>query len=129
VGKYDLASNIRDLTGWSLREAEMALDAVVASIAIWHQAIVRDIQEGTKAEIALRGFGTFIVTFGISYRPGNGNRTRRRQGLAPVPKLEVDFIPATELAAMTKNINRQIKQECDADFEKNVQKGEVPQLL
>ena len=127
LGKRELALNIRDITGWSQREAESALEGVTAAIEIWMYAMVRDLPEGAKAEISINGFGSFVVSYGISFRPGSGNRSRRRLGLSPVPRLEVTYIPQRELKEKIKGINLQARMECDNLIENKDQEGENPQ--
>ena len=127
LGKRELALNIRDITGWSQREAESALEGVTAAIEIWLEAMVRTLPEGTKGEISINGFGALVVSYGISFWPGSGNRTRRRLGLAPVPKMEVNFFPAKELTEKIKEINRQAKIGADSLSECKVQEGQNSQ--
>lgn len=127
LGKRELALNIRDITGWTQREAESALEGVTAAVEIWLEAMIQTLPEGAKSELSVRGFGTFVASYGISFRPGSGNRSRRRLGLSPVPQLEITYIPPIGLAAKIKGINRHAKMECDSLIESNDREGRNPQ--
>lgn len=127
LGRRELAENIRDITGWTQNESQTAIEAVTLAIEIWLEAMIRDLPEGAKAEISITGFGSFVVSYGISFRPGSGNRSRRSLGLPPVPKMEVDFHPSRGLTEQIKEINRQAKMEADSLIERKVQEGQESQ--
>jgi nucleoid DNA-binding protein len=127
LGRRELAEQIRDITGWTQNESQTAIEAVTLAVQIWLEAMIQTLPENAKAEISITGFGSFVVSNGISFRPGSGNRTRRRLGLPPVPKMEVNFLPSKGLTEQLKEINRQSKIAADSIIEGKVQEGRNPQ--
>ncbi len=109
LGKRELTEKIRDVAGLSQTEADRVVQAFSLAVGIWMESMIRSIPEGTCAELLLSNLGVLQVSFGINFKPGSGNRTRRRLGLPLVPKLEVEFRPCEELQDYICRTNRQAR--------------------
>lgn len=68
VTKYGVVDIIRDITGYSEREAEIAMDCVAAAMRIWIEGTIRKLPPKTRATMTLGNVGTIEISRPHKYK-------------------------------------------------------------